>query len=55
MQDIFSIKSGSCIVIPNNNSDNRVNYDFAVFGMSLGVTGVVLSIMSMTKKRDKLF
>lgn len=38
MQDI-SIKSGSCIVIPNNNSDNRANYDFAVFGMSLGVAG----------------
>jgi len=48
-RDVSSIKSGSDV----NDSDGGTSYDFAVFGMSLGAAGVVLAIISMTKKRDK--
>ena len=50
-KEISSIKSGSAEI-----SDSGVSYDFAVFGMSLGAAGVVLAIISMTKKQNgKLF
>ena len=48
-RDISSIKSGSGI----NVSDNGTNYDFAVFGMSLGAAGVVLAIISFTRKKNE--
>ena len=48
-RDISSIKSGSGIKF----SDNGTNYDFAVFGMSLGAAGVILAIISMTRKNGK--
>ena len=49
-RDVSSIKSGS----ESDTSDSGTGYDFAVFGMSLGAAGVVLAIISMTKKRGKL-
>ena len=50
-KEISSIKSGSSEI-----PDSGTSYDFAVFGMSLGAAGVVLAIISMTKKQNgKLF
>jgi hypothetical protein len=48
-RDVSSIKSGS----GSDNSDSTI-YDFVVFGMSLGAAGVVLAVISMTKKRCKI-
>ena len=48
-KEVSSIKSNSNVVV----SDSGTNYDFAVFGISLGAAGVVLAIISMTKKRGK--
>ena len=47
-KEVSSIKSGSSVV---QDSSSGMNYDFAVFGMSLGAAGVILAIISMTKKR----
>jgi len=47
-KEVSSIKSNSNVVV----SDSGTNYDFAVFGISLGAA-VVLAIISMTKKRGK--
>ncbi len=49
-KEVSSIKSGSGV----DNFDNETSYDVAVFSMSLGVAGVVLAIISMTKIRGKL-
>lgn len=48
-KEVSSIKSGSGI----KDFNNEASYDFAVFGMLLGAAGVVLAIISMTKKRGK--
>ena len=45
-KEVTSIKSGGII----ENIDKGTNYDFAVFGMSLGAAGVMLAIISMTRK-----
>ena len=45
-KEVTSIKSGGVI----ENTDKGTNYNFAVFGMSLGAAGVVLAIISMTRK-----
>ncbi len=50
-RDVNEIRSGSGIEI---KSDTGRAYDFAVFGLSLGAAGVVLAIVSLTK-RGKLF
>jgi len=49
-KEVSLIKSGSGV----KGSDSGTSYDFAVFGMSLGAAGVVLAIISMTKRRGKL-
>ncbi len=47
--EVSSIKSGdSDIKISNTGT----NYDFSVFGMSLGVAGIVLAIVSMIRKKN---
>lgn len=48
-REVLEIKSGSGIEI----SDGGANYDFAVFGMSLGTAGVILAIISMTRKKSE--
>ena len=45
-KEVSSLKSG--IVV--ETSDKGTSYDFAVFGMSLGAAGVVIAIISMTRK-----
>ena len=45
-KEMASIKSGGVV----QNTDKTTNYDFTVFGMSLGAAGVVLAIISMTRK-----
>ena len=45
-KEVSSIKSGSGV----DDFDSGIIYDFAVFGMSLGASGVILAIISMTKK-----
>jgi len=49
-KEVSAIKSGSGV----KSSNSGTNYDFAMFGMSLGAAGVILAIVSMTKKRGKL-
>ena len=46
-RDVSSIKSGPGVTV----SDSGTSYDFAVFGMSLGAAGVVLAIISLTRKK----
>ena len=48
-KEVSSLKSDSNGRVSNSGT----NYDFAVFGMSLGAAGVVLAVISMTKKRGK--
>jgi len=48
-KEVSSIKSGS----GTKDFNSETSYDFAVFGMSLGAAGVVIGIISMTKKRGK--
>ncbi len=48
-KEVSSIKSGPKV----KDVNSETGYDFAVFGMSLGAAGVVLAIISMTKKRGK--
>ena len=48
-KEVSSMKSGSSVSV----SDSGTNYDFAVFGMSLGAAGVILAIISMTRKQSK--
>jgi len=48
-KEVSSIKSGSGV----KNFNSETGYDFAVFALSLGAAGVVLAIISMTKKRGK--
>ena len=48
-KEVSSIKSGSGV----EDFSSEASYDFAVFGISLGAAGVVLAIISMTKKRGK--
>ena len=50
-REMLEIKSGSGIEI-SGNSSSGTNYDFAVFGMSLGAAGVVLAIISMVRKKE---
>ena len=45
-KEVTSIKSGVTI----ENTDDGTNYNFAVFGISIGTAGVVLAIISMTRK-----
>ena len=45
-KEVSSIKSGSGV----DDFDSGIIYDFAVFSMSLGAAGVILAIISMTKK-----
>ena len=45
-KEMTSIKSEGVL----ENADKTINYDFTVFGMSLGAAGVVLAIISMTRK-----
>ena len=47
-RDVTSMKSGSGV------SDSGTSYDFAVFSISLGAAGVILAIISMTRKKSKL-
>jgi len=49
-KEVSSAKSGSGV----KDSNSRTSYDFAVFGMSLGAAGIILAIVSMTKKRGRL-
>jgi hypothetical protein len=46
-KEVSFIKSNTGV----KDSDSGTNYDFAVFGISLGAAGVILAIISMTKKR----
>ena len=46
-KEVSLIKSGS----GDKDFNNGRSYDFAVFGISLGAAGVILAIISMTKKR----
>ena len=48
-KEVSSIKSGPKV----KDVNSETGYDFAVFAMSLGAAGVVLAIISMTKKRGK--
>jgi len=49
-KDVASMKSDSSV----SASGSGTNYDFAVFGMSLGAAGVILAVISMTRKQNKL-
>ena len=49
-KDVTSMKSDSSVSV----SGSGTNYDFAVFGMSLGAAGVILAVISMTRKQNKL-
>ena len=46
-QDVYSIKSGQGVEI----MDGGASYDIAVFGLSLGAAGVIMGIVSMTRKK----
>ena len=48
-KEVSLIKSGS----GDKDFNSETSYDFAVFGISLGAAGVILAIISMTKKRGK--
>ena len=48
-QDVSSIKSDDSDIKVSNTG---TNYDFAVFGMSLGAAGIVLAIVSMIRKKN---
>ena len=47
-QDVSLIKSGQGVEIMN---EGGVSYDIAIFGLSLGAAGVIMGIISMTRKK----
>lgn len=51
-RDVLSIKSGTSDIKVSESNGNGTNYDFAVFGMSLGAAGIVLAIISMIRKKN---
>ena len=47
-QDVSLIKSGQGVEIMD---EGGTSYDIAVFGLSLGAAGVIMGIISMTRKK----